>query len=139
MELLKEIKFLVIHHSQRDKDSMEFIKVRHKKNRGWEDIGYHYVIEKDGKLKKGRDGKFIGAHVRGHNKNSIGICMIGNLDEKLPTKKQVKTLIKFLKKKLKKHNISIKNVVGHREFPGVTKTCPGKRIDIDKLRLKLKY
>ena len=138
MEPLGEIKLLVIHHSQRDKDSLEFIKVKHKQNMGWEDIGYHYVIEKTGKLRKARSIQYQGAHVKGYNKNSIGICIVGNLDKKHPTTKQVKTLVKFLRRKMKKYNISLKRVVGHREFPGVTKTCPGKLINMNKDRSKLK-
>lgn len=134
MEHLKEIRFLVIHHSQRDKDCMEFIKVRHKQKRGWEDIGYHYIIEKNGNLKKGRDEKFMGAHVKGYNQNSISICLIGNLDENSSTKKQFKTLIKFLKKKMKKYDIPNERIVGHREFPNVKKTCPGIFVKMNHIR-----
>jgi N-acetylmuramoyl-L-alanine amidase len=136
MEKILDIKQIVIHHSERDKDCAEFIKVRHKK-RGWEDIGYHFVIEKNGKLKKGRSEKFVGAHVLGYNKNSLGICLIGNFDEFFPTEKQLKTLLKFLKKILKKYKLSSKNILGHREFPGVKKTCPGKNINMREIRKKI--
>lgn len=134
MEPLKKIKFIAIHHSQRKIDSPKRIKDFHIKIRGWENIGYHYLIDKNGKLCKGRSEKFIGAHVYGHNKNSIGICLIGNYDEESPTKKQIRTLIKFLKQKTKEFKIPIKNILGHREFPKVTKTCPGKFVDMDKIR-----
>ena len=137
MEKLEKVEYLVIHHSQREKDSPRFIKKRHLK-RGWEDIGYHYVITKRGRLAKGRSKKYIGAHVKGHNRNSLGICLIGNFDKEFPTKKQLKKLIKFLKKLSKKYNIKNKNIVGHREFKGVTKTCPGKNIDLNKIRKTLK-
>ena len=137
MEPLLKIEKIVVHHSERDSDCVEFIQVRHKK-RGFEDIGYHFVIEKDGTLKKGRNEKFIGAHVFGFNQNSIGICLIGNFDENLPTEKQIKTLLKFLKKKLKEYGLDAKDVLGHREFQGVKKTCPGKNVDMDELRSKLK-
>lgn len=50
------------------------------KRKGWSDIGYHYVIELDGKTKKGRADETVGAHVSGHNHDSIGICYIGGLD-----------------------------------------------------------
>jgi len=59
MDTLKEIKFIVIHHSTRNEDSLEFIKQRHLK-RGFEDIGYHYLIDSDGILHKGRAEKFWG-------------------------------------------------------------------------------
>lgn len=46
--------------------------------RGWRDIGYHLVILLDGSVKEGRPFEEMGAHVRGHNDNSIGICLIGS-------------------------------------------------------------
>jgi len=134
MEPLKKIKFIAVHHSQRKIDSLKRIKDFHIRINKWEDIGYHYLIDKKGKIYVGRSEKFIGAHVFGHNKNSLGICLIGNFDEEKPAKKQIQTLIKFLKNKIKKHKIPIKNILGHREFPEITKTCPGKFMDMDKIR-----
>jgi N-acetylmuramoyl-L-alanine amidase len=49
----------------------------HVDGNGWSDIGYHYVIKRDGTIEKGRDVTVPGAHVAGHNKDSIGICMVG--------------------------------------------------------------
>ena len=137
MEKLETIKYLVIHHSQREIDSAKSIKKRHLK-RGWEDIGYHYIINKNGRITKGRNTKYIGAHVKGHNRNSLGICIIGNFDKEKPTEKQIKKLLKFLKRLSKKHNIENKNILGHREFKGVTKTCPGKNIDLKLIRKNIK-
>lgn len=51
--------------------------------RGWKDIGYHYVIRRDGTLEVGRPIELPGAHVRGHNKNSVGICLVGGTDSLL--------------------------------------------------------
>jgi N-acetyl-anhydromuramyl-L-alanine amidase AmpD len=45
--------------------------------RGWRDIGYHHVIRRDGEVEEGRSHEVTGAHVRGHNATSIGICMVG--------------------------------------------------------------
>ena len=46
-------------------------------DRGWADIGYHYVIRRDGVPEFGRPEGIQGAHVRGHNRNSLGICLVG--------------------------------------------------------------
>lgn len=46
-------------------------------DRGFNDVGYHYVIRRDGTVEKGRDENVIGAHVRGFNSDSIGICLVG--------------------------------------------------------------
>lgn len=50
-------------------------------DRGWSDIGYHDVIRRDGKLEVGRPVNKIGAHAAGYNKNSIGVCLIGGIDD----------------------------------------------------------
>ena len=49
-------------------------------HRGWKDIGYHYYIERDGRVYAGRKEQDIGAHCRYHNRHSIGICYEGGLD-----------------------------------------------------------
>ena len=139
MQPLEKINFIIIHHSQRKIDSPNLIKKRHLA-RGWEDVGYHYLIgnksklTKDGKLYKGRSEKFQGAHAFKYNKKSLGICLIGNFDKTKPSKKQIQTLIKFLKEKMKKHKIPIKNILGHRELPEVVKSCPGKFMDMNLIR-----
>ena len=51
------------------------------KERGWSGIGYHHVIRLDGTIEEGRDIHRAGAHVRGYNAHSIGICLIGGLNE----------------------------------------------------------
>ena len=134
MEPLKKVNFIAVHHSQRKIDSIKRIRDLHIRINKWEDIGYHYLIDKKGKIHVGRSEKFIGAHVFGHNKNSIGICLIGNFDEEKQTKKQIKTLINFLKERIKQYKIRKEDILGHREFSGVTKTCPGKFMDMEKIR-----
>lgn len=49
----------------------------HVEENGWKDIGYHFVIDRSGDVVKGRDIERSGAHARGHNANSIGICLVG--------------------------------------------------------------
>lgn len=49
--------------------------------RGWSDIGYHFVIGRDGRREVGRPLEIAGAHARGSNRNSIGICLIGGVNE----------------------------------------------------------
>jgi hypothetical protein len=52
------------------------------KQRGFDTVGYHYVIRRNGTLETGRRESEIGAHVRGHNANSIGVCLAGGVDAK---------------------------------------------------------
>lgn len=49
------------------------------KARGWKRIGYHYVIRRNGTVERGRPLAQIGAHVEGHNRRTIGICLVGGV------------------------------------------------------------
>ncbi|NVD05374.1 lysozyme [Vibrio sp. JPW-9-11-11] len=49
--------------------------------KGWRDVGYHYVITRQGDIEQGRSLHQIGAHVSGHNRGNIGICLVGGCDE----------------------------------------------------------
>ena len=94
--------------------------------RGWKDIGYHYVIYLDGTIHRGRDESVIGAHCSGHNKDSIGVCYIGGvaLDGKTPkdtrTVGQKRALIEILKRL--KRDYPNATLHGHNEF--ANKACP---------------
>lgn len=95
------------------------------KAKGWKGIGYHYVIYLDGSVHKGRPEEEIGAHCKGHNSNSIGICYIGGLDEfgepeDTRTDKQKEALIVLLKALKAKYPDA--TIHGHREF--AAKACP---------------
>lgn len=93
---------------------------------GWNGIGYHYVIYRDGAVAKGRDESVIGAHCTGHNANSIGICYIGGMDEanKNPkdtrTPQQKESLLKLLRELKKKYPKA--KIYSHNEF--ANKACP---------------
>jgi N-acetylmuramoyl-L-alanine amidase len=79
----KTTEFIVVHCSatkaKQDIGASD-IDVWHKQ-RGWIGIGYHYVIKRDGTLELGRPVDAIGAHVKDYNERSVGICMVGGLDE----------------------------------------------------------
>lgn len=97
------------------------------RQRGFNEIGYHYVIGINGEVEIGRNIDKIGAHVSGHNTGSIGICYIGGLDEKgepkdTRTEKQKFTIEQLLQDLLYKYP-TIYKIMGHRDF-GVNKSCP---------------
>ncbi len=101
--------------------------VKNKEGRGWSDIGYHYVIKRDGTLEEGRSLEVKGAHVRGYNDKSWGICLAGGMTENGRsdcnfTQKQYITLNLIITDLLDKAPTAIAQ--GHRDFKGVTKTCP---------------
>lgn len=85
---MRKIDEIIVHVSatvEGKKVTAEDIDRMHKK-KGWSGIGYHYVIRIDGTLEEGRPLKKIGAHVRGRNKNSIGICIVGGLNRSMKPK-----------------------------------------------------
>jgi len=49
-------------------------------DRGWSDVGYHFVVRRNGAVETGRKIADVGAHVQGHNQNSIGVCLVGGVN-----------------------------------------------------------
>lgn len=127
---MRNIKTIVVHCSAtpEGKDFHASDIDRWHRQRGFSKIGYHYVIDLDGTVEKGRDESEIGAHVSHHNSNTIGVCYIGGLasDGKTPadtrTEAQKKSLIEILTYLVKKYPKSV--ILGHRDFKGVNKACP---------------
>ena len=124
----RNIKELIVHCSAtpEGKDySIDTIRQWHLQ-RGFSDIGYHYVIYRDGSIHIGRDESIIGAHCAGHNANSIGVCYIGGCasDGKTPkdtrTIEQKQSLVKLLKELKTKYPQA--SIHGHRDFS--SKACP---------------
>ena len=95
------------------------------KQRGWNMIGYHYVVYLDGTIHQGRSEDQIGAHCLKHNTNSIGVVYVGGLDaEGKPkdtrTQAQKQGLRKLLTELKRKYPKAV--IRGHRDF--AAKACP---------------
>jgi N-acetylmuramoyl-L-alanine amidase len=93
--------------------------------RGFSDIGYHYVVLVDGTIENGRSLSEVGAHCKGHNAHSIGVCYVGGLNAKgapadTRTPAQRKALRQLLT--LLKQQFPATTIHGHRDF--ATKPCP---------------
>lgn len=128
---MRKINTVVIHCSatppSRNVD-VEEIRRWHTEDRGWSDVGYHYIIRRDAVVETGRPLGTPGAHVKGHNAASIGICLAGGVDESdAPeanfTVDQMWALRKLLMD-IRKDFPAVTKVLGHRDFPGVKKACP---------------
>lgn len=128
MGIMRRIDKIIIHCSATAEGKAFYAKDIDKwhKARGWKGIGYHYVIDLDGKVEKGRPVEQIGAHCTNHNKYSIGICYIGGLakDGKTPkdtrTKEQKEALWGLIRELLCKYPKA--TIHGHNEF--AAKACP---------------
>lgn len=95
--------------------------------RNWNDIGYHFVIRRDGSLENGRPIEETGAHAKGHNTGSVGVCLVGGVDENgkpdanftLSQYIRLVEVINFLKAEYP----DITKVSGHRDYSPL-KACP---------------
>jgi hypothetical protein len=95
------------------------------KDRGWSDVGYNVVIRRGGKVEVGRPLDARGAHAKGYNSNSVGVCMIGgvneaNVPEKNFTPKQWESLVVTIAFLIKASPEA--KVIGHNEVSD--KACP---------------
>ena len=90
------------------------------KQQGWSDIGYHYVVYRDGSVHEGRDVNIAGAHCLGHNTYSIGVAYVGGVDKDGKTPKDTRTpaqkrmLNDLLRKLVKQFPGS--RICGHRDL-----------------------
>jgi len=126
---MRNINKIVIHcadtFSDMDVDS-QWIRDIHVKQNGWKDIGYHYIILRDGTLEKGRPESQSGAHVAGHNASTIGVCLIGGKARKGEnptnfTKEQWRVLEALVTDLTNRYEEA--EVVGHCDLDS-GKTCP---------------
>ena len=115
----KNIKFIVIHCSDtNNQDDASDIHNLHL-SFGWDGIGYHKVILRNGVIQNGRPEYWVGAHVYGKNLESLGICLIGKENF---TNQQFTSLKKLLLN-WKKIYINAE-ILGHRDIIKTQKTCP---------------
>lgn len=124
-----DVKEIIIHCSATrecdDSINAEVIDRWHK-DRGWKGIGYHYVVLMDGTIETGRMVDQCGAHTKGHNCESIGVCYIGGVesDGKTPkdtrTPEQIESLLELLLVLRKMYPAA--KIHSHRDF--AAKACP---------------
>jgi N-acetylmuramoyl-L-alanine amidase len=132
-EAMRKIDKLIIHCTatpEGRETSVEEITKWHKA-RKFRTIGYHYVVHLDGRISRGRQVEEIGAHCKGQNHNSIGVCYVGGVD--VYGKKPKDTRTKEQKHALKMIAEQFKDkypegtIHGHYEF--VNKACPSFKIE----------
>lgn len=125
------IKYIVMHYSATypDADITAATIDKWHRERGWNGIGYHYFIRRDGTVERGRPESVVGAHVRNQNTGKIGICVAGGLERATGanvgvdnrTKAQIASQIVLTRDILSRHPGA--QVKGHRDF--VATQCPG--------------
>lgn len=103
------------------------IQLFHQSTNGWSDIGYHFLVDREGRIYEGRGWGFIGAHCPGRNADSIGICFLGNddpgVDDLTP---EAKIAIKLLIEEFEKRYMKPVEIFPHRRYK--LTQCPGDEI-----------
>lgn len=137
-KMIVPIKWVTIHHDGLDSPMtetsmdasaarIEWIRCGHR-GRGFSDIGYHYVIDRDGRVWEGRSLRWQGAHVSKHNEQNIGILVMGNFDIQRPSQQQLDGMQKWVSTLLKRYRLEDGRVRTHGEWPGAKTACPGKHL-----------
>lgn len=138
------VKVIAVHHtavkvdgdSRSGAERVRALYAYHANNRGWGDVGYHYLVDEDGKIYEGKAGGeyVVGGHAYCNNIGTVGVALLGNFEEEQPTQKQLKALQWLLTdiadtydidlgKNVKFHGKTMPPVVGHRDL--VSTECPG--------------
>ncbi|MSR87182.1 hypothetical protein EXS70_03360 [Candidatus Peribacteria bacterium] len=139
-----QVKLLVVHHTALSttgdqRSGLERVRALytyHANNRGWGDVGYHYLIDEQGQIYEGRTGgdSVVGGHTYCNNIGTVGVALMGNFDLEEPTQVQAKSLQWLLQVLGSKYHIdmtrsvvfhgkSLSPIVGHRQL--VSTDCPG--------------
>lgn len=140
-------KCVVIHHSASDKSTPQGMRDYHIQTRGWDELGYHFVIGNgvgygDGKVFVGErwNRQMHGAHCKTpgnfHNDHGIGICLIGNLESHGPTARQVETLSRLLSFLSDKTRIPRSKIYTHGGVTNKT-ACPGRYFSLSNVLSKM--
>lgn len=117
---ITQIEFLIIHCSDTHDDDLSASDIHEMHlGFGWNGIGYHKIIKRDGTIENGRPEYWIGAHAYGINNKSLGVCLIGRNNF---TKKQFNSLKEILIN-WKKIYVNAE-ILGHCEAIQTEKTCP---------------
>lgn len=144
---------LTIHHSAMGvasaqdissvKAHLRLIQKSHQKHKHWADIGYHFLIDYNGRIWEGRPLKFQGAHVGGaDNRHNVGICLMGDYDLQRPSLAEIEALRSLVDFLMDKYRISIGDVYTHQEVAerkGHSTGCPGRNLQrtVDVMRRRI--
>ena len=109
-----------------DTEIVQRIEKYHRNEKEWAAIGYHYLVGKDARIYEGRPAKYQGAHVSTQNENNLGISVIGDFTDRLPSDRQLSALKSFLDDQRRQYGVGKGRVYGHRDLHA--SLCPGQML-----------
>lgn len=135
MNRMIPIRYITVHHDGMDPfygdsrgdaaERLELIRRSHR-NRNWGDIGYHYIVDRGGRVWEGRPLMYQGAHVKDHNEGNIGVMCMGNFELQIPTRSQLEGLDRHVTRLMQTFRVSVRNVRTHQEWAKTA--CPGRSL-----------
>lgn len=131
------IRWITIHHDgmayrgrtrSAARGRLRSIQSAHQNNQNWADIGYHYIVDRQGTVWQGRELRYQGAHVGGCNEGNVGVMLMGNFQEQQPASAQVASLQRTVQAIQRTYRVSATQVRTHREWPTAATECPGRML-----------
>jgi N-acetylmuramoyl-L-alanine amidase len=122
------LRTVVIHHSALDLSFGPLkIQALHQNQKGFADVGYHYLIDDIGKIYEGRDIHIRGAHTGGFNTGTIGLVLLGNFETLPVPPLQLATAIRLVLALTQDYGLT--HLAGHRDFQPDETVCPGENLE----------
>jgi hypothetical protein len=145
MDRMTPIRHITVHHDGMDPffasdrtvvaAHLELIRQLHRR-KGWGDIGYHFAVDRAGRVWEARPLVYQGAHVKDHNAGNIGVVVLGNFEEQAPSEAQLDAVRKHLSALMRAYSLPVSRVHTHQEWDGAATACPGGRLQhyLERLR-----
>jgi hypothetical protein len=141
-------RWIVIHHSASRSGNPQVFDNIHVRDNGWDGIGYHFVIGNGHPMPLGRieatfrwRNQYHGAHAGNDdlNRDGIGICLVGDFEHGTVDAYQERRLVELCALLLDRiPTLSPGRLIGHRDVPGKQTACPGRNLDIERIRAQVR-
>ena len=105
---------------------LEQMRNTHIRDRKWGDVGYHFVIDRAGRVIEGRPVAYQGAHVSQNNPHNVGVMLLGNFEQQSPSHAQLVSLQNTLRNLMHTYRVPVSRVYTHRELRPTA--CPGRNL-----------
>lgn len=107
---------------------LESIRNAHVSSNGWADIGYHFVVDPAGRVWEARPTTLQGAHVKYNNEGNLGVMMMGNYEQQVPTAAASSAIDEFVSVLMRRYGVPVGRVYTHREIRPTA--CPGRNLQM---------
>jgi len=149
--LERDWRAIVIHHSATNCGCVASFDDYHRRNNGWDGVGYNFVIGNGSGSGNGQvettfrwTGQKTGAHCKTDesnwaNKSAVGICLVGNFDNSRPSRNQMASLMKLVRFLSERYDIPASRIYGHNTTPGhsTNTSCPGRNFPMSYVKTHL--